>query len=161
MNIWIMITISFFAVTACYCGKREFFDQKEVRLDEYGKPMRLNQYGKPLSQVDLGTSYTIEDVNKAYHAILEYFGGKENANITITKVISIKNSPGKIQLRLFIYNPIKNVITGYTIDVKTPLTKKESAKVILVVPFSKEEQFNEYSPKNDYATIDMNQNIFT
>ena len=34
MNIWIMLTISFFVVTTCYFGKREFFDQKDIRLDE-------------------------------------------------------------------------------------------------------------------------------
>ena len=120
-----------------------------------------NAAKKPLAQVDLGTKYTIEDVNKATKAIIRYFGEKDNVNIEITKIISIKNSPGMMQLNLFIYNPIKNIILGYVVDVNMPMKNKTDATVKTVLPFSKEESFIEQVNFNSYSSINLYEGNFT
>ena len=175
-NFWIIFTTILILTTTCYCGKREFFDEPEqIQYDEYGEQIgiiqnneneeRFIEYNdnsrKIISQVNLGTKYTIEDVNKATHAIIKYFGEKQNVNISITKVVSIKNSPNMMQLNLFLYNPIKNIILGYVIDVKIPLTKNEESKILLVKPFSEEEEPNKYNNFNQYSSINMVEGNFT
>ena len=165
-NFWTVLIILLFFGTICFCGKREFFDEPgKVTINESGE--RYIEYTKnstlkkPLSQVDLGTKYTIEDVNKATKAIHRYFGEVDNVNIEITKIISIKNSPGMMQLNLFLYNPIKNIILGYIIDVNMPLTHKTESSVKTIVPFSTEVDFAEQVSFNPYSSINISQGIFT
>jgi len=154
-NVWTVSIILLFLGTTYYCGRREFFDEPEtIKYDENGVK-------KPLAQVDLGTKYTIEDVNKSTKAIIRYFGEKDNVNIEITKIISIKNSPGMMQLNLFLYNPIKNIILGYIIDVYMPINKNVEAIVNSVIPFSKEESFVEQVEFNPYSSINMYEGSFT
>ena len=162
--------------TTCYCGKREFFDEPEqnqygvngnqigiIKNNEDGE--RFIEYkdnsSKPLSRVNLGTKYTMEDVNKSANAIIKYFSEKHNVNISITKIISIKNSPGMMKISLFLYNPIKNIIMGYVIDIKMPLTKNEDSKVIKIVPFSKEEETTKSNKFYQYSSINIIEGKFT
>ena len=63
-----------------------------------------------------------------------------------------------MQLNLFLYNPIKNIILGYVIDVKIPLTKNEESKILLVKPFSEEEEPNKYNNFNQYSCWKININ---
>ena len=169
-NFWTLSFISFIIITTCYCGKKEFFEEPEkyewdgsVKNDDNGE--RYVEYNdkteKILSQVDSGTKYTIEDVNKATIAIIEYFGEKYNVNISITKVISIKNSPGQMNLTLFLYDPIKNTIIGYNIDVIMPLTKNKAASIKTIEKFSKKEQISEKIDFNSYSNINFNEGNFT
>ena len=166
-NFWTSSAVVFLIFMLCYCGKREFFDEPgEVKFDDNGERYikykgEINKVKKPLAQVDLGTKYTIEDVNKATQSIIQYFGEKYNVNISITKVISIKNSPGIMQLRLFLYDPIKNIITGYTIEVTLPISKKETSKVKSVTPFSEVESVSDSVQLNSYASLNLNEGKFT
>ena len=163
-NVWTVSIILLFLGTTYYCGRREFFDEPgTIKYDENGE--RYIEYDngvkKPLAQVDLGTTYTIEDVNKATKAIIRYFGEKDNVNIEITKIISIKNSPGMMQLNLFLYNPIKNIILGYIIDIFMPVNKNTEAMVNSVIHFSKEESFVKQVEFNPYSSINMYEGTFT
>jgi len=159
-NVWIILTLSLVLITTCYCGKREFFDEV-TRRDENGDEIRFNEYGKQLSTINLGIKYTIEDVNKVTQAIIQYFGEKYDVNISITKIISIKHTPGVIKLQLFLYNPIKNTIIGYEIDVTLPISKKEKSIVKFITPFSKEEPLTESIQFNPYSTINFNDGTIT
>mgnify|MGYP000964177547 CR=1 FL=1 len=163
-NFWTISIIVLLLSATFYCGKREFFDEPgKVIQDDNGE--RYIEYSnnskKPLAQVDLGTKYTIEDVNKATKAIIKYFGEKDKGNIEITKIISIKNSPEIMQLNLFLYNPIKNIILGYVIDVNMPMKNKTEAMVKTVLPFSKEELFAEHVNFNSYSSINLYEGNFT
>ena len=163
-NFWTISILILFIGTTCYCGKREFFNEPgEVITNENGERYieYNNKTNKPLTQVDLGTKYTIEDVNKATKSIIKHFGEKDDVNIEITKIISIKNSPGMMQLNLFLYNPIKNIILGYIIDVSMPIKNKIDATVKSVVPFSKEESFTEQVNFNSYSSINLYEGNFT
>ena len=137
-NVWVLFCTSAVFTTAFYCGKREFFDQPEIVL----------------TATEQGTKYTREDVNKATQAILKYFGETYDVNISITKIVSITNSPGNMNLRLFLYNPVNFTILGYTIDVEMPLSKKKISTVKFVKEFSEKSAFDEHKPfmNNEYGT---------
>ena len=166
-NFWSISLLILIIGTTYYCGKREFFDEPgKVIVNENGERYieyenKIGSMKKPLAQVDLGTKYTIEDVNNATKAIIRYFGEKDNVNIEITKIISIKNSPGMMQLNLFLYNPIRNIILGYIIDVNMPIKKKTDATVKTVIPFSKEESFAEQVNLKSYSSINLFEGNFT
>ena len=98
---------------------------------------------------------------KVTQAIIQYFGEKYDVNISITKIISIKHTPGVIKLQLFLYNPIKNTIIGYEIDVTLPISKKEKSIVKFITPFSKEEPLTESIQFNPYSTINFNDGTIT
>ena len=162
-NFWTISIILMFIGMTFYCGKKEFFDQPgKVIVNENGERfIEYNNLKKPLAKVDLGTKYTIQDVDKATKAIILYFGEKDNVNIEITKIISIKNSPGMMQLNLFLYNPIKNFIKGYVIDVNMPIKTNSQSTVKTVVPFSNEEEFSKQIKFNSYSSINFNEGNFT
>ena len=163
-NFWTVALILILLSTTFYCGKREFFDEPGTVLindDDERYIEYTNGVKKPLAQVDRGTKYTIEDVNTATKAIIKYFGEKDNVNIEITKIISITNSPGMMQLNLFLYNPIKNIIVGYIIDVNMPVKNKFNATVKNIVPFSNKETFSEQKAFNQYSSIDLYEGKFT
>lgn len=166
-NAWIILFIGLFISTSVYCGKREFFDQK-VQYNQNGE--RYIEYTdsdskittKSMSEVNLGAKYTIEEVNKAVHSIIEYFGTKYDVNISITKIMSIKKSSGKMELRMFIYNPILNVILGYTVTVNIPFNSKKNASVQSVQPFSKTDVTTDKHTSFDvYSNINFIEGNFT
>jgi hypothetical protein len=133
--------------TSCYCAKKELFEQKEYVKEDIAPT---------------GTKYTVVDVNKATQAILKYFGEKDNVNITITKILSIFNSSDKMTLKMFVYNPIRNIINGYTIDVKIPLSKKTEASVISATPFTEDTpEPGVYKEKQNYRSLNLNEGKFT
>ena len=144
-NFWTLLLIILFFTTTCYCGKKEFFDEP----------------GDENTQVNKGTSYSIHDVDKATKSIIKHFGETENVNISITKIVSIKNKPGVMKLHLFLYNPIKNTILGYIIDVNMPIKKNGSASIKDIQQFTNEEEIVEYTKFNPYTSIDFEEGKFT
>ena len=149
-NIWIILVIIFFTYITCFCVKKELFDQKE---------------SVDIPKQSSGTKYNIIEVNKAIQAIRKYQLEKEQVNIEITKIISIKNAPGEMELKLFMYNPFKNFLKGYTVIVEIPLSSKKEAIVKTLRSFSDEEtdglSSEKYESFNMYQTVDMKKNEFT
>ena len=119
-NFWIVCLLIFIGYTTCFCVKKEFFDE----------PPSVEPKEKE------GTKYTIVDVNKVVQGIIKHFGEKDNVNIQITKIIQIINSPGEMKLKLFLYNPIKNTIRGYTVIAEVPVSSKKDAIIKSAVSFS-------------------------
>ena len=149
-NIWIILIIIFFIYVTCFCVQKELFDQKDI-IDVQKKTS--------------GTKYNIVEVNRAIQAIRNHQLEKEKVNIEITKIISIINAPGKMELKLFMYNPLRNVLKGYTAIVGIPISTKKEANVISLISFSDEETdgitSEKYEKFNMYQTVDMKRNDFT
>ena len=141
MNFWIILIILMTLYLTCFCVKKEFFEEpKETQ-------------GSVAKKKSTGTKYTIVDVNKAVDLIKKHFLKTENVHITITKVISIVNSPQHMTLKLFIYNPVKNVLYGNTVQVKLPLNKKEKGEILSVKKFTDDSEKNEYKDKQLYQPV--------
>ena len=145
MNIWVIILVSIILYTSCYCVKKEFFEEPNVE----------NITKKPT-----GIKYNIVDVDKAVDLIKKYFVEKENAYISITKIISIINSSNEMTLKLFIYNPVKNFISGYEIKVKRSINKNEKGNILSVKKFTDKQEDIEYSEKVDYEKINFKDGQF-
>lgn len=149
INIWIIIFILMIVYTTCFCVKREFFEEPKSE----SQSVTEKKSG--------GTKYTIVDVNKAVTLIKDHFLEKEKVNITITKIISIENSPQQMTLKLFIYNPIKNVLYGNTVQVKLPISKKEPGTIISIKKFTDAQEDTKYRDKIEYQPISFKDGTFT
>ena len=135
--------------TTCFCVKKEFFEEPKAESQTDAK------------KKSSGTKYTIVDVNKAVTLIKDHFLEKEKVNITITKIISIENSPQQMTLKMFIYNPNKNVLHGNTVQVKLPMSKKEPGTILSVKKFTDEQENTKYADKNTYQPISFKDGTFT
>ena len=148
INFWIIIFILMIVYTLCFCVKKEFFEEPKQKSQSISK----KKTG--------GTKYTIVDVNKAVTLIKDHFLEKEKVNITITKIISIENSPQQMTLQMFIYNPITNVIHGNTVKVKLPISKKEKGEIISITKFTESPEDMKYTEKNMYQSLSFQDGTF-
>ena len=143
MNFWMVFVLLMVVYLGCYCVKKEYFEEPLPATEQTAK----KQSG--------GIKYTIVDVNKAVDLVKEHYKEKEGVHITITKVISIVNTPKHMTLKLFIYNPVKNVLYGNTVQVKLPLSRKEKGEIISVNRFTEDPETTEYQDKNLYQKVSL------
>jgi len=125
-NLWISLLILSFGSCLVYCVKKEYFENK-ITIHKTQK-------------IKDSLKYNLFEVNKCVDAINEYFGEKDKVRITITRVLNIYKTGGSMILNLFIYNPIKNVMLGYTIKINIPVNKNEKYKIESVSEFSEKEE---------------------
>ena len=146
-NIWIFLLMMSFGTCLIYCVKKEYFENKVTIY-------KTNEIKESLN-------YNLFEVNKCVEAINEYFGNSTGVRVTITKVLNIYKTGNSMEMNMFIYNPVANVMKGYTIKLNIPMNKNERYKVESANEFSEKETEEETTMnKENYQTLNLKEGKF-
>jgi len=143
INIWTVLILCMVLYTTGFCVKKEYFEEPSLKVI---RPK--------------GTKYTIVDVNRAVDIIKDYFYAKEKAHLNVTQILSVTNGPSYMTLKLFMYNPDKNILNGNTVKVQLPVGSKSSGSVISAQRFTDSDDAVEYDSNSMYQKIDLQSSRF-
>ena len=148
LNVWIVIVLCIVVYTTFFCVKKEYFEETSLKV--------IRSNGTKYK----GTKYTIVDVNRAVDIIKDYFYEKEKAHLNVMQILSVTNGPSYMTLKLFLYNPDKNILCGNTVKVKLPLGSKSTGSVISARRFTESDDVVEYGNNSMYQKIDLQSSRF-